>query len=223
MELTYETANMLMLLMPGLLSSSLFNLLRRKQGLTSFDKIIESFLFAFLIYIALNLTYGWEPLAQAKKVGTDVVYTFSADTCLIMLTIVYSVALPLIWGAVVHYDWHMKLFRALKLTDRTSRDTAWDDVFTDEKRFVTVHLKDDRRISGWPLYYSNNKDEGFIYLSQSAWLNDNNEYIDTQSHGVLINREMVELVEFMDDPETEESENEQESQGTIEQGESSPR
>lgn len=210
MKLTYETVNLLMLLMPGLLSSSIFNLLRRNVGLTAFDKIVESFLFTFIIYVALNLTYGWEPLAQAKKVGDEITYTFAADSCLIFLTILYSVVLPLIWGSVVHYDLHMKLFRKLKLTDRTSRDTAWDDVFTDEKRFLTVHLADEKRIAGWPLYYSNNKDEGFLYLTQCAWLDEENKYIESESHGILIFREKVDLVEFMNNPDEEEIENEQE-------------
>ena len=204
MKLTYETVNLLMLLMPGLLSSSIFNLLRRKVGLTAFDKIVESFLFTFIIYILLNLTYGWEPLAQAKKVGGEVVYTFTADTCLILFTILYALFLPIFWGAIVHYDLHMRVFRKLKLTDRTSRDTAWDDVFTDEKRFLTVHLEDERRITGWPLYYSNNKDEGFLYLTQAAWLADDNTYIESESHGILIARDKVDLIEFMNKPDEEE-------------------
>jgi len=198
MKLTYETVNLLMLLMPGLLSSSIYNLLRRKVGLSTFDKIVEAFIFTFLIYIALNLTYGWEPLAQAHKIGAEVVYTFSGDTNLIFLTLFYALILPLIWGTVVHYDIHMGLFRYLKFTDRTSRDTAWDDVFTDEKRFLTIHLNDDRRITGWPMYYSNNKDEGFVYLTKAAaWIGEDNEYVNTESHGILIARERIELVEFM--------------------------
>lgn len=125
MKLTYETVNLLMLLMPGLLSSSIFNLLRRKVGLTAFDKIIESFLFTFIIYVSLNLTYGWESLAQAEKVGGDAIYIFSADISLIFITILYSLLLPIIWGSVVHYDLHMRVLRTHKLTDKTSRDIAW--------------------------------------------------------------------------------------------------
>jgi len=203
MKLTYETVNLLMLLMPGLLSSGIFNLIRRKVGLSTFDKTVESFIFTFLIYITLNLTYGWEPLAQTKKVDNEIIYTFSADSYLIFLTLLYSLVLPIIWGAIVHYDFHMCLLRKLKLTDRTSRDTAWDDVFTDEKRFVTIHLNDERRITGWPMYYSNNKDEGFMYLTNAAWINANNEYVNTESHGILITREIVELVEFMNNANEE--------------------
>ena len=208
MKLTYETVNLLLLLMPGLLSSSIYNLLRRKEELSTLDKIIEALIFSFLIYISLNLTYGWEPLAQAKKIDNEILYTFSPDTGLILLTLLYSVVLPIIWGSIVHYDLHMKLFRKAKITDRTSRDTVWDDVFTNEKRFITIHLKDERRIAGWPLYYSTNKDDGFLYLSQAAWINEKNEEIETESHGFLISREMVELIEFMNNSNEKENYNE---------------
>jgi len=99
----------------------------------------------------------------------------------------------------------MKGLRWLKLTDRTSRDTAWDDVFINEKRFITIHLKDERRITGWPLYYSNNVDEGFIYLSQFAWISEDNSYIEPESHGILISKESIDLIEFMVNPTEETS------------------
>ena len=85
-EANLRTVNLLMLLMPGLFSSVIFNLLWRKVGLTVFDKVVESFLFAFIIYVSLNLTYGWEPLAQVKKVGNEVVYTLTADSWLFLLS-----------------------------------------------------------------------------------------------------------------------------------------
>ena len=50
MKLTYETVNLLLLLMPGLLSSSIYNLLRRKEELSTLDKIVEALIFSFLIY-----------------------------------------------------------------------------------------------------------------------------------------------------------------------------
>lgn len=201
MNLTYETVNLLMLLIPGLISSIIFNLIRKKVKASSFDTIIESSIFTFLIYVLLNWSYGWEPLAQIHTVGNTSSYTFSADSCLIFLTLAYSIILPMIFGTIVHYDIHMLVFRKMKLTDKTSRDTAWDDVFTDETRFLTIHLKDERRISGWPLYYSNNKEEGFIYLSNPSWIDNNNEYLSAESHGILVNRESIDLIEFMNTTE----------------------
>jgi len=198
-----------MLLMPGLLSSAIYNQIRRKADVSTFEKIVEAFIFTFLVYIAINISYTWSPLAKAIKTDGQITYELTNDLCLILMTLGYAIIFPLIWGAIVHHDLHMRLFRFAKLTDRTSRDTAWDDVFTDEKRYITIHLKDGRRIAGWPLYYSNNKNEGFIFLSQAGWINKENTYIETESHGVLISKDNVDLIEFMDNP-VEEKTDEQE-------------
>ena len=145
---------------------------------------------------------------KLKKIDNEIVYTLSPDIRLIFFTLLYSVVMPIIWGSVVHYDLHMKLFRKMKITNRTSRDTVWDDVFTDETRYIIVHLKDERKIAGWPLYYPIHKDDDFLYICQAAWINEDNEEIETESHGFLISREMVELIEFMDDSNEEENSNE---------------
>lgn len=200
MKITYETINLLMLLIPGLISGSIYALLlrRAKDSISSLERIIESLTFTFLIYVFVSLTYKWEPLAQTIKVDNEITYKLSSNNSLIILTLIYMIIIPALWGAIVHYDIHMKLFRRIKLTDRTSRDTAWDDVFIDEKkRYLTIHLKDERRISGWPTYYSNNKEEGFIYLTKVAWITDENIYTETESHGILISKENIDLIEFM--------------------------
>lgn len=200
MKITYETINLLMLLIPGLISGSIYALLlrRSKDSISALERMIESLIFTFLIYVLVSLTYKWEPLAQTIKTAGEITYKLSSNNNLILLTLAYMILIPAFWGAIVHYDFHMRLFRLLKLTDRTSRDTAWDDVFIDEKkRYLTIHLKDERRISGWPTYYSNNKEEGFVYLTKAAWITEKNKYIETGSHGLLIDKENIDLIEFM--------------------------
>ena len=91
----------------------------------------------------------------------------------------------------------MRALRFLKVTNRTSRETAWDDVFTNADRYITVHLHDGRRLTGWPMYYSNSPDEGFVYLYNPAWINEKNEYEETLVHGTLINKENIDFIEFL--------------------------
>lgn len=197
MKYTYETINVLMLLIPGLISMRILETIRRKEIESAVNKLIESFIFSFLIYIAVAFIYKWEPIAKAEKVGNEITYSICTDYFLLAITLGLSVLFPLVLGAVVHNDYHMVVLRFLRVTNRTSRDTAWDDVFTNHVRFLTIHLKDGRRVTGWPEYYSNSPDEGFIYLSQASWINSDNKYFDTESHGLLINRDEMELIEFM--------------------------
>lgn len=211
MKISYEMINIIMLLIPGFLSVKIFDLFRNTDGKDNIDRLIEGLIYNLFIYVFIEYTYGWMPAFEYKKVNETYTYAMSTDKTLISTTIILSVIIPLIWGGITHYDWHMKLLRKLRLTNKTSRQTAWDDVFSNEDRFLSLHLKDGRRIVGWPTYFSNAPDEGFIYLTQAAWVDDNNEYIETNSHGILFNKEHIEFIEFMHPPKEEKVNDRQET------------
>ncbi|EJK2116914.1 hypothetical protein NK428_003863 [Vibrio navarrensis] len=211
MKISYELINIIMLLIPGFLSVKIFDLFRNTDGKDNIDRLIEGLIYNLLIYAFIEYTYGWTPAFEYKKVNDTYTYAMSTDKWLISITIILCVIFPLIWGAITHYDWHMKLLRKLRLTNKTSRQTAWDDVFSNEVRFLSLHLKDGRTVVGWPTYFSNDPDEGFIYLTQAAWVDDEGKYIETNSHGILFHKEHIEFIEFMQHPEEEQGNDGQET------------
>lgn len=198
MKVTFETLNLLLLLFPGLLSSRIMQVFRRRQSHDHVDMLFDVLIFSFLTFIIVDAIYSWQPIISVIKNKDDsLTYVASSDYIAIVLTIITSVVLPLIVGAIVHHDLHMRSLRKMRLTNRTSRETAWDDVFTSLDRFVTVHFKNGKRLAGWPMYYSNTPDEGYLYIYDAAWISDQNDYLETCSHGVLVNKEEVEFIEFM--------------------------
>ncbi|MCG9731359.1 DUF6338 family protein [Shewanella sp. Isolate13] len=171
--------------------------------------IFDVLIYSFLSFVIVDWLYSWEPIFSINK-SVDNVYTYTAssDVKAIALTLISSVFLPIVVGAFLHHDLHMRVLRFLKVTNKTSRDTAWDDVFTNTDRYITVHLKNGNRLTGWPMYYSNSPDEGFLYIYEPAWVDDDNQYLETNSHGVLVNKDEIEFVEFLkqDDERGNESE-----------------
>lgn len=102
-------------------------------------------------------------------------------------------------------DQHMALLRRLGITSRSSRDSTWEDVFTEQgDRFVVLELVDGRRLQGYPRNGSDDPGEGFVCLSRPAWLvraegeegATRDEVRDTGQHGLLIHRDEVRWVEF---------------------------
>jgi len=59
MKYTYETINVLMLLIPGLISIRILETIRRKEIESPFNKLVESLIFSFLIYISVSVVYKW--------------------------------------------------------------------------------------------------------------------------------------------------------------------
>ncbi|MEW8229112.1 MAG: DUF6338 family protein [Candidatus Thiodiazotropha endolucinida] len=197
MNITQETVNILFLLIPGFISARVLDSVITREPIDQFSRVIEALVFSLLIYAVVNITIDWQPLITQTKVEGSFQYTFTTNIKLLYITLAYSVVLPLVLGALIHNDLHTKFFRKIKITDKTSRSTVWQDVYVNEKRHVVAHLKDGRRIYGWPMYYSHKPKESYIYLFQPAWIDSGGKYIECETHGILLENSQIEFIEFM--------------------------
>jgi len=197
MEITQETINVLFLLMPGFVAGRVLDTVVTRENGDTFAKIAEALVFSFLIYAVTNFAMDWEPLVTQTKTANGSQYVFSTNLPLLAMTLGLSFILPLVVGAFIHNDIHTRLFRFLHITDKTSRTTVWQDVYVNEKRHVLVSLKDGRRIYGWPMYYSHRPKENHLYLFQPARVGDDGEFIECETHGILLDYATIEFIEFM--------------------------
>jgi len=200
MEITQETINVLFLLIPGLISARFMETVITRDSLDNFGKISEALVFSFVIYVLVDMAVEWQPLVTQQKQGESYQVSLIANTQVLAVTLLFSVVVPLVVGWFIHNDIHTKAFRWLKITDKTSRSTVWQDVYVSEKRHVLVVLKDGRRIYGWPMYYSHRPKESYLYLFQPAWVDDQGEFTECGTHGILISNSDIEFVEFMKKP-----------------------
>jgi hypothetical protein len=116
------------------------------------------------------------------------------------------ILIPIVVGFLYFNDYLHFVLRKLKITTKTSRANTWNDAFLTQNRYVIVTLKDGRRIRGYPTMFSTDPEEGFVYLYNPAWVNDDKskdddpDYIESNCHGFLLNRENIDLIEFTLDP-----------------------
>lgn len=197
MQYTYEALNILFLLIPGFISEKILDVLITRKKVDQLSKFVEALIFSFLIYALTAITYKWQPLVQINYSGENIKYNLSTNYEIIIITLLFSILLPFIFGALIHNDLHTKLFRFLRITDKTSRISVWQDVFLNEKKNLVITLNDNRRIFGWPMYYSHEKENSHIYLYDPAWIDDDGNYIDCNTHGILIKNEDIRFIEFL--------------------------
>ncbi len=208
MKLTLELLNTILLIAPGFISVKIFDIIGKRKNNTAWEKLIEAIIFFFLIYIFTSFCYEWKTFISLSE-SKPPIFIVEKDFIFLGLLTFFSVLFPVIFTYLVYSDWYMKLLRKIKITDQTGRASTWIDVFSEQKRFLIVHLKDNRSIYGWPLYFSNNSDEGHIYLQFPEWRGEDEKVFTAseQTHGILIQKEEIELIEFV----KEEDENNQES------------
>lgn len=197
MEITLETINILFFLIPGFISSFIIDSIIVRKESSTVKRIIESLIFTFIIYLITNAISGIELFASLSSKDGQTVFSFSQNNKFLLTLSLTSLLLPIFIGTVLYHDYHMAILRFLKITDKTSRDTTWQDVFVENKKFIVIHLKDERRIFGWPMYYSNVPENGIIYLYEPSWIDDENNYIECGTHGILIKSEEIQFIEFL--------------------------
>ena len=207
MSLSTEALNLLLLFLPGAISSAVLTTALRRKTPEPLRRLLEAVAFTLVATTVLALVgalLGHAPVLPpiALEAGRLVVRAGGAWTLVALVAV--AVLLPLPVARILSRDRHMALLRRLGVTSRTSRDSIWADVFTEQgDRFVVLELDDGRRLQGYPRYWSDDPADGFVYLSRPAWLVRTDEGTEagvevreTGQHGLLIHRDEIRWIEF---------------------------
>jgi hypothetical protein len=202
MDVSGELIKAIVVLLPGFVCIGVIRSLVVEENRTDVQNVIRALVYSFLIYclypfvarlgfLHINgngLDFNLDSLPPHDPIGIAVVFGLSA-------------LLGLLVAAYCQWDGH-KMLRWLKLTSRTARKNIWHDVFVDKQRcYVAVCFKDGRQIFGWPEYYSDDSDEGMIFLTRACWYYDSEgERIEVKipEPGILIRcPEEIAFIQFV--------------------------
>jgi hypothetical protein len=193
--ISIEILTILIFLFPGLLSVSIINLLviRRKQEKDIY-LIIEALLLSIVEYGIYSIFTKFPPISRID-LGDTIFFSINSPEFPILLII--SFIIPIIISLCINSDIHMKIARLLKLTSKTSRMSVWNDAFQNSNKYVIIVFSNGRRVYGWPLFYSDEPNEQYIYLYRPYWI-IKNKFIDAKVDGILITPEQkIEFIEFL--------------------------
>lgn len=198
MDVSFEALGILAVLLPGFVSSAILDHVVVRKPKDAFGKLTEALVFSFLIYASLAAVIG-NPAAGLPADASSIsqAVSLSLNRYFVVGALVLSIVLPLALGFLLTTDLHMRLLRLVRVSNKTARETTWLDVFSEQRRYLIVNLSGGRRVFGWPQYYSNDRDEGLLYLFDPAWVNDDGSYTDLDIHGLfLVEAGSIESIEF---------------------------
>lgn len=192
---TIQALQILIFLIPGFISARILSALIVREEEKELGNIIEALIFSMIIYTIYSLKFDRGPI-RLNEIGNLINYSYDGKSFLWLGLI--SIAVPAVLSLLVTNDWHMKVARSLSLTRKTARRSVWFDVFCDIRKHIIINFKSGRRIYGWPMYYSYEPENPYIFLFKPAWIDENNKYIDLDVEGILITpEEKIESVEFL--------------------------
>lgn len=197
-ELAKDTISLLSYLLPGFLAAWVLYGLTSNPKPSQFERIIEALILTFFIHVML-------PVAQGVLVFLGKIIfalrpwdSTSQNLCKLILAIATGVLLAI----YTNNDGAHKWLRRLGITTRNSFPSEWVNIFSRKITYVVLHLKDGRRLYGWPREWPNQHDKGHFYIQEPSWILQDGSQITLENvDGLLVSSSTVEWVEFMVPPQ----------------------
>jgi len=155
MALSTETLTVLLVLLPGFVCAKLLRWLSPRPQQTEVEKVVDAFLYSFIVYAIFVLIFGVPEKLLRRHVAVLAVIPF-----VVAVLISY----------VITNDFAGSFLRKYKFTHRTTRPSIWHDVFHKYSGYVLVELEDYRWVFGWVEFYSDFPNPPTLFLKDACWI-----------------------------------------------------
>lgn len=180
-----------LILLPGFAAAYVVQQLATRRMQSDLERVIEALLFSFLIYVCFAAAEGGVlPFSVRKgsgETGDTIVWNPAHLGVLAGITFGFAVLAIL----YINHDGN-RLFRRLRLTERTTRSSIWTDIFESEagrEQIVQVELPGNRSVLGVLLYYSDDPDENSLFIAKASWVDANGDQIPIPGQGILLTKQ----------------------------------
>lgn len=195
-DISSELASAIIFLLPGFISAWIFYGLTSHPKPSQFERTVQALIFTFIVR-ALVPTVEWLSLIIGSEFGSGFVWT-SASTEI--TSILLATALGFLLAYATNKDVFHKLLRRFGYTSRTSHPSEWFYIFSQKITFVILHLRDGRRLYGWPKEWPIEPNKGQFYIMLPSWIDADGAVIELpELDGILIQASDVQWVEFSAD------------------------
>jgi hypothetical protein len=205
MPATILTLQIFLILLPGFAAAYVVQALATRNSQTDFERVIEAVVFSFIIYVCyvplnggklpfhiqhdptgkISDTVLWEPAQLDSLAAVALLFSFFAVAYIRFdgnrLFRLFDTTNPVL----------LKKLRFLKLTERTTRNSIWNDIFEREaidNQPVQVEMADGRSVLGILLYYSDSSEEASVYLKNASWVAEDGQLIPIPGSGILLTK-----------------------------------
>ncbi len=192
MALSEQLISFLQFLLPGFLAAWVFYGFVPHTKPNQFERIIEALVFTLIIQAIVRIE---EPLflwiGQWISIGE---WTRQSEALAPSAT---AIVIGITFAFCVNKDFPHWILRLVGMTRETTGPNEWFRAFYEDVTYIVLHLKDGRRLYGWPARFPSTPNSGEFVIRYPAWVHvaDNEDLKDVTS--ILISATEVEWVEFL--------------------------
>jgi hypothetical protein len=193
-SISSELFTILKFLLPGFLTAWIFHAFTAYPKPSQFERVVQALIFTVLVQ---GIVYIIKPaLLYAGRYHS---FGEWSPTTLTAWSYISAVILGFTFSYLANTDNFHKFLRKLKLTKQSSYHCEWYGAFHDrEKCRVVLNLVDGRRIYGWPHEWPSEPSKGHMVLTEAAWIDDSNNYVDLlEVDAIMLKVTDIQWVEFI--------------------------
>jgi hypothetical protein len=192
-----QTLAALLVLLPGFVSARIARAISAQAPQSELERVIEALIFSFFTYVIYIASFGtnfpivWQP-------------SFEIHRWRVIFLAAVACVLGLAWGIVRAKDLALGFLRRFDLTERTSRESVWNDVFSSLSGTAQVGLRDGRNLIGWVGRYSDSGGERSLFIERASWVQEDGSVVPIDGEGILLtDKAEIEYVMFLEGTTTE--------------------
>ena len=192
-EISKDVISILQYLLPGFITAWIYYSLTSYTKPSQFERTIQALIFTIFVQVFVIATQSLSMfLGNYFCLGT---WSNSTD-------FIVSIISAIIFGFIISYlansDKLHLIFRKLNITRETSYPSEWFGTFLNNVTYIVLHLKDERRLYGWPMEWPSDPAKGHFVLKDCSWLNGKKQIRLKTGDEILINVDDVKWVEFLE-------------------------
>jgi len=205
-----ELVGIISYLLPGFLAAWIFHGLTAHPKAQPFERVVQALIFTAILQGVVSIVRWFFLLAGHVVVLGDWTENVGLVWSLLWAVVLGVAAAGIANNDVIHAwlrrrDWRLRRSTVPAdegkwvWTHRTSHPSEWFSAFSNHnRRYVILHLKDGRRLFGWPDEWPDACDRGHFVVSECEWLLPTGERAPFHRvESMLIPATSVEFVEFL--------------------------
>ncbi|WP_408064518.1 DUF6338 family protein [Yersinia pseudotuberculosis] len=162
-----EIFTILKFLLPGFVCAWIFHAFTSYPKQAQFERIIQTLIFTVfiqgaVIVIKSALLFLGSYIPLGNWTGTS--HLFWSYTFAILIGFIFSI--------LANNDRFHAFLRRRKITKESSYHSEWFGTFKENETFIILHLKDERRIFGWPTEWTSDPTKGHVILQDPSWVTE---------------------------------------------------
>lgn len=190
-EISADVITLLEYLAPGLLAASVYFGMTAHQKPSQFERLIQA-----LIYTAIAQAFVVAERAAALQAGEWLslgLWTRRSD---LGASLASALAIGIATATAANHDVVHTVLQRTRMTKRTGHPCEWFGIFSDYPRHITLHLKDESLVHGWPSIWPAKPENGHFFISGALRDFAGVRYDLSHLEGLVVNATDVVYVEI---------------------------